>query len=155
MRTTAILSTALFGISTVAALAQMPSAQNSATGARPGHEIGVGDSLPRSDKASNIIARDTRSTIAPTLPRSAAGENATTVDYLRSARASLAAGHTGASQQSLEMAETRALERPVQMGETDRPSNSKLVGNIRDARHAIGEGNRQNAMHLIDLALSS
>ncbi len=155
MRTMTILSTALFGISTVAALAQMPPAQNSATGARPGHEIGVGDSLPRSEKASNITAHDTRSTIAPTLPKSAAGENATTADYLRSARASLAAGHTGATQQSLEMAETRALSRSVQADDTDRSSNSKLVANIRDARRAIGDGNRQNAMHLIDLALSS
>ena len=44
---------------------------HSPTGARPGHEIGVGDSLPRSEKASNITAHDTRSAIAPTLPRAA------------------------------------------------------------------------------------
>lgn len=155
MRTITILSTVLFGISTVAALAQVPPAQSSATGARPGHEIGVGDSLPRSQQASNITSRDTRSSIAPTLPRSMADENATTADYLRSARASLAAGHTGATQQSLEMAETRALDRSVASGETDRPSDGKLVGTIRDARHAVGDGDRQNAMHLIDLALSS
>jgi hypothetical protein len=155
MRRMTILGAAMFGISTVAAVAQMPPAQNSTTGARPGHEIGFGDSLPRSDKASNITSRDTRSAVAPTLPRSMVGENATTVDYLRSARASLAAGHTGATRQSLEMAETRALDRSVAPGETDRPSDSKLVGTIRDARHAVGNGDHQNAMHLIDLALSS
>ncbi len=149
------LSAALFGLGTVAALAQMPSTQNPATGARPGHEIGIGDSLPRSDKASNISAVDTRSTIAPTLPRSSAGDDATTADYLRAARASLVAGRTGATQQSLEMAETRALDRSVGPDATAQPSGSQLVDTIRGARHAIGEGNKQHALQLIDAALAS
>ncbi len=126
-----------------------------ATGARPGHKVGIGDSLPRSDKASNISAADTRSSIAPTLPPSAIGDNATTPEYLRAARASLLAGHTGRAQQLLEMAETRALDRAVSEGQTDTPSDSQLVSQIRDARHALGGGNSALAMALIDLALSS
>src|SRR6185437_8977045 len=99
-----VATAALLGMTAASALAQAPSGVDPVTGARPGHEVGVGDSLPRSDKASNITPADTRSNIAPTLPQSAAGENAATFDYLRTARASLVAGHTGQAQQSLEMA---------------------------------------------------
>jgi hypothetical protein len=137
------------------ALAQAPSSVDTANGARPGHEVGIGDSLPRSDKASNIVPADTRSSIAPTLPQSGAGENAATFDYLRTARASLVAGRTGQAQQSLEMAETRALDRSVPQGQTDTASNRRLVSRIRDARHALGGGNSSQAIELIDLALSS
>ncbi|MGA3403106.1 MAG: hypothetical protein ABSC95_28170 [Acetobacteraceae bacterium] len=137
------------------ALAQMPPGANPATGARPGHEPGTGESLPLSDKASNIAPADTRSTIAPTLPAPAVGEHATTQDYLKAARAALVAGHTGQAQQSLEMAETRALDRSVVQGQTNAPSDSPLVARIRDARHALGGGDRAHAIQLIDLALSS
>jgi hypothetical protein len=154
MRSVMILSTALFGIATGATFAQTPSAQ-STTGAGPGHEIGVGDSLPRSDKTSNTSSGHMRSTIAPTLPQPSIGADATTGDYLRAARASLVAGHTGASQQSLEMAETRALDHWVPAGQTDTPSSSQLVANIRDARRAVGDGNREHALQLIDLALAT
>jgi hypothetical protein len=150
-----ILSTALFGVGTVAALAQTPWAQNPATAARPGHEFGVGDSLARSNNASNISAADTRSAIAPTLVGPLAGDSGTPAYYLRTAKAALAAGHTGAAQQSLEMAETRTLDRSVPLGTTDRPSSSRSVDTIRAARHAIGEGNKPHAMELIDRALSS
>jgi hypothetical protein len=146
---------ALLGMIALPALAQMPPGANPATGARPGHEPGTGESLPLSDKASNIAPADTRSTIAPTLPAPAVGEHATTQDYLKAARAALVAGHTGQAQQSLEMAETRALDRSVVQGQTNAPSDSPLVARIRDARHALGGGDRAHAIQLIDLALSS
>lgn len=146
---------ALFCMTSLAALAQAPSATDSVTGARPGHAVGVGESLPRSDKASNIVPADTRSDIAPTLPQSAAGNDAATRDYLRAARASLVAGQSGQAQQSLEMAETRALDRTVEQGRTGVPSHSALVSQIRDARHALGNGDTTHAIRLIDLALSS
>jgi hypothetical protein len=38
------------------------------SGARPGNEIGTGQSLPTSNKASNIVPSDTGSVIAPRLP---------------------------------------------------------------------------------------
>ena len=98
---------------------------------------------------------DTRSNIAPTLPQPPVGENATTQDYLRAARSALAAGRTGQAQQSLEMAETRALDRSVAQGQTNAPSDSQLVSRIRDARHALGSGDRAHAMQLIDSALST
>jgi hypothetical protein len=74
---------------------------------------------------------------------------------LRAARASLVAGHTGQAQQSLEMAETRALDRSVAQGQTSTPSDSQFVSEIRDARHALGSGDRPHAIQLIDVALAS
>ena len=95
------------------AIALTPPSVNPVAGARPSHELGVGESLPRSHKANNI---------APTLPRPAVGENATTQDYLR---AVLAAGHTGQAQQALDTAETRVLDRSVAQGQTNTPSGSE------------------------------
>jgi hypothetical protein len=155
MRYVNFATAALLGMTAMPALAQAPSGLDSATGARPGHEVGIGNSLPLSDKASNTVPADTRSNIAPTLPPSAIGENAATRDYLRAARASLVAGRTGQAQQSLEMAETRALDRSVPQGQTNAPSDSQLVSRIRDARQALGGGDRAHAIQLIDLALSS
>lgn len=154
MRYAYFATIALFGLSGVSALAQSPGGLDAATGARAGHEVGVGDSLPLSSKASNIMPFNTRSTIAPTLPPSAMGENAATYDYLRAARASLVAGQTGKAQQSLEMAETRALDRSVPQGQTGTPSDSAMVSRIREARHALGGGNTAHAIELIDLALA-
>jgi hypothetical protein len=141
-------------MTSLSALAQVPSGADPATGARPGHQIGVGDSLPRSGKASNIVPADTRSNIAPTLPMATVGDDAASRDYLKAARASLVAGRTGQAQQSLEMAEPRVLDRSVRQGETDTPSHSQLVSRIREARHALGGGDRTQAIQLIDLALA-
>lgn len=141
-------------MTSLSALAQVPSGADPATGARPGHQIGVGDSLPRSGKGSNIVPADTRSNIAPTLPMATVGDDAASRDYLKAARASLVAGRTGQAQQSLEMAETRVLDRSVRQGETDTPSHSQLVSRIREARHALGGGDRTQAIQLIDLALA-
>ena len=145
---------ALLGMAAASALAQTPSGVD-ATGARPGHQIGVGNSLPRSDKASNIVPADTWSDIAPTLPQSAIGENGGSRRYLKSARTSLVGGRTGQAQQSLEMAETRALDRSVPEGQTAVANNSQFVSHIRDARHALGRGDRQQAIQFIDLALAN
>jgi hypothetical protein len=155
MRYLNLATVALFGMTTLQALAQTPSNVDPATGARPGHQPGVGQSLPLSNHASNIGPTDTKSTIAPTLPASSAGSTATTSDYLRAARASLVAGRTGQAQQSLEMAETRALDRSVAQDQTSTPSDSRLVAEIRDARHALGNGDSPHAIQIIDLALAS
>jgi hypothetical protein len=155
MRIVTYATAALLGMTSLVALAQAPPGVDPTTGARPGHQIGVGESLPLSNNASNMGPSDTRSSIAPTLPQSTAGNDAATRDYLRSARASLIAGQTGQAQQSLEMAETRALDRSVGQGQTETPSHSALVSQIRDARHALGDGDSKHAIQLIDLALSS
>jgi hypothetical protein len=155
MRYVNFVTVALLSIAAVQALAQAPSSLDPATGARPGHEPGVGDSLPLSDKASNIGPADTQSTIAPTLPAPSVGATATTREYLQAARASLVAGRTGQAQQSLEMAETRALDRSVAQGQTNAPSDSQVVSRIHDARRALGSGDSIHAIQLIDLALSS
>ncbi len=155
MRSLNIATAALLGVTALQVLAQTPAGLDPATGARPGHEVGVGDSLPRSDKASNIVPADTRTLIAPTLPRSGIGPDAMPRDYLMTARASLVAGRTGQAQQSLEMAETRVLGRSVTPDQVNVPSDDPLVARIRDARQALGGGDRGRAIQLIDLALSN
>ncbi len=157
MRSSYLPLAALLGMLAAPALAQVPADPDPAmaTGARVGHVPGVGESLPRSGHASNIGAVDTKSTIAPTLPTTALGDNAGAHDYLRAARAALVAGHTGAAQQSLEMAETRALDRSVEQGQGGTPSNSPFVAHIRDALAALGGGDRAHAIQLIDQALAT
>jgi hypothetical protein len=155
MRYLAFTTAALLGMAALPALAQMPAGADPATGARPGHAIGVGDSLPLSNKASNIVPADTQSTIAPTLPAPAVATNSTPREYLTAARAALVAGRTGQAQQSLEMAETRALDRSVPQGQTDSPSNARLVTQIGDARRALGSGDNAHAIQFVDLALAN
>lgn len=144
---------ALLCLIAISAMAQAPSL-DSTTGARPGHEIGVGDSLPRSGKASNIGTSGSQSNVAPTLPAPGLGENAAIRDYLTAARVSLVAGRTGQAQQSLEMAETRALDRSVPQDQVVTPSGSQLVARIHDALAALGSGDIAHAISLIDLALA-
>jgi hypothetical protein len=139
MRYLNFAAAALLGMTAMSALAQTPPGVNPVTGARPGHEPGVGYSLPRS-------TCPTDSTIS---------ENANTNDYLRAARASLVAGIPCQARESLAMAETRALDRSVVQGQENAPNNSPLVSRIRDARSAIGNGNNTHAIQLIDLALSN
>ena len=154
MRHLNLATCALLGMTSISALAQAPGL-DPATGARPGHEPGIGDSLPLSNNASNIGPADTRSNIAPTLPPSSAGENATARDYLAAARAALVTGRTGQAQQSLEMAETRALDRSVVADQVSVPSDSGFIARIGDARRALGNGDRTQAIAMIDLALSN
>ena len=123
--------------------------------ARPGHEPGVGDSLPLSDKSSNINAGDTTTAVAPTLPPSGLGPDRSPQDYLREARANLVAtGHTGQAQEAMEMAETRALDRSVRPDRASTPDASRLVQQIHDARMALGHADIAGAIRLIDMALA-
>jgi hypothetical protein len=154
MRSIKLALAAVLGLTAMSALAQVPPVIDSANGARPGHDPGVGESLPKSDKASNIRSADVRSVLAPTLPAPAVGKNATTTDYLRAARAALVAGRTGLAQQSLEMAETRALDRAIAPGEASGASDSTIVSQIRDARRALGSGDNAGCIAAIDLALA-
>jgi hypothetical protein len=121
--------------------------------ARPGNDIGTGQSLPTSNTASNIGPADTHAVIAPRLPAPEIGEDAPPGAFLRAARISLAAGRTGEAQESLERAETRALDRSVALGTTGRPSGQSLVRQITDALAALSTGDRSRTMTLIDIAL--
>jgi len=139
MRYLTLATAALLGMTAMSALAQTPTGMNPATGARPGHEPGVGPSLPLSPCAGSIAAL---------------GENGTTNDYLRAARAALVAGQTCQAQQTLDMAQTRALDRSVVQGQESVPDNGQLVSRIRDARGALGSGDKAHAIQLVDLALA-
>jgi len=131
--------------------AQTPPATD--TGARPGNVIGTGQSLPRSDKAGNITAGDTHSVLAPNLPAPAGVESVH--DLLADAKADLAAKHTGAAQEALERAETRALDRSVPAGTESVPDNGPMISAIAQARDALAAGNLKGAIAIIDKAKQS
>ena len=126
---------------------------NSETGARPGHEPGVGESLPYSTRASNLDRSDTRSTIAPTLPTPPVPPDAGPREFLQAARSALARGQTGEAQQALEMAETRALDRSVPYMQTNSVDRGPLVTQIDDALRRLGAGDRVGAMQAIESAI--
>jgi hypothetical protein len=153
MRKTLIVA-ALFGLTATAALAQTASGVDPATGARPGHTPGVGESLPLSSSESNVAGTTPSSDIAATLPAPALGDNAAPLDYVKAARAALVAGQTGLAQQSLEMAETRALDRSVAADAGGAPSQNALVAHIHDALLALGGGNKAQTIKMIDIALA-
>jgi len=142
----------LLGMVAISALAQAPPMDTSA-GVRAGLDNGDRDSLPRSDKASNIVPANTSGTSAPTLPSPALSLDASSHDYLRAARVALSAGRAGEAQQSLEMAETRALGGSDSPDQAKLPSGKAHVAEIRDALHALGNGDRAHAIQIIDIAL--
>ena len=152
MRYILAATVALAGMTSLVALGQ--TAPVPASGVRAGHTPGVGVSLPRSDKASNVGPGDMHA-VAPTLPAPAVGADATVQTYLRAARTALIAGRTGQAQQALEMAETRALDRSVPQGQTGTQSRSRLVADIGAARQALGAGDRGQALRRIDTAIAT
>jgi hypothetical protein len=123
------------------------------TGARPGNEIGTGMSMPMGTRSSNIDQNDTRSLIAPNLPSPPVGADSDPVGYLRAAQGALRAGHTGETQQALEMAQTRLLDRSVAMGQTSNPSDNPAVLQITQALRALASGDRARTMQMIEAAI--
>jgi hypothetical protein len=149
-----VLTFALFLLSATGALAQpVPPDANPETGARPGNVIGTGMSLPTSDQAGNIGPEDTNSPIAARLPSPDVGKDASVHTLLLAARAALIADRTGEAQEALERAETRALDRSVPLFQTGVPSQSPLVGKIRDTLHMLGTGDRMATARLLDEAI--
>jgi hypothetical protein len=123
-------------------------------GARPGHEPGVGQSEPFSNRASNINQSDSRSQIAPRLPTPGGGENASPEMYLRDAQRALGQNRTGAAQEALERAETAFLNNPSNPAEPGGQVGGPMQQAVEQARQALGNGNRTQARQLVDQALA-
>ena len=142
-------------LAAVIVMAALPAAAqlDPSTGARPGHEPGVGQSFPLSPNASNIGNATPGSTIAPTLPEPSVGEDATPQQLLVAARRALAAGRTGEAQEAMERAQTRLLDRSTPLFQTDRPSTHPGVAQISVALRALGAGDRAGAIRGIDAAI--
>ncbi len=117
---------------------------------RPGNEIGTGNSLPRSDAAGNINAATTRSELAPNLPQPQSDDIGA---LLTEARADLQANRTGAAQEALERAETRALDRSVAVGTERVPAQNPLVEAVGQARAALASGDIRGAIAIINRTL--
>ncbi len=131
-----------------AACALAAASQPGADGARPGNQVGTGQSLPRSDKAGKLSPDTTHSELAPNLPAPPAGDNLQTL--LLDARAALQAGRTGEAQEALERAETRALDRSVVRGSERVPAAGAVVTQISRALQALGAGRVDESVRLID-----
>jgi hypothetical protein len=121
---------------------------------RPGHEPGVGDSFPASNKASNITAADTRSPIAPRLPAPGVGE-ATPAAYLGAAQSALNAHQTGRAQEALERAETAMLQRSVPADMAATPDQQPGVVQVKLARDALAKGDVRGARQAISAAMTA
>lgn len=104
---------------------------------------------PLSRQASNINGADTRSTIAPALPSTGLGPNATASDYLRAAQSALASGQTGRAQEALENAETRLLTRATPLGMAEQPDQNPAVSNINSALQSLASHDVQGAMRIV------
>jgi hypothetical protein len=150
MRKTLILTAALLSLAAPAAFAQ-----TSAPAIRPGHEPGVGDSFPASDKASNITAADTRSPIAPRLPAPSIGENGTPRAFLTAAQSALDAHQTGKAQEALERAETAMLQRSVPADMASVPDQGPRVSQVQMARDALAKGDVIGAKKAISAAMAA
>jgi hypothetical protein len=152
---TVLAAVPAFAQSPAPAMSPPPAALGTVTGARPGNDIGTGQSLPTSNRASNIDATDTRGTIAPRLPAPSISEDAPPHDFLIAARQALAANRTGEAQEALERAESRTLNRSVRPSMANDPSHQPLVAQIGQARDALASGDRARTIQLIDTALAN
>jgi len=112
-------------------------------GARPGNDIGTGMSLPRSNNASNLNSATTKSEIAPNLPAPAGVESIASL--LSAANTDLHQGHTGAAQEALERAESRALDRSIDYGTQGRPAQNGLIDGINRARTDLANNDFKSA----------
>jgi hypothetical protein len=120
----------------------------------PGREYRGGAGSPRSTRASNSTAANTRSEIAPRLPDPAADAN-TPQSYLAAAQRALNSGRTGAAQEALERAETRLLSRSTEQSMADSPDASPMVQRIGAARRALAARDTAAAKSAISAAMSS
>jgi hypothetical protein len=148
-----LLAGSLAGWPVVAQPAAGVDGADTAPGARPGNVIGTGQSLPLSDKASNVTEGDTRSVIAPRLPTPSAGDDASPRRFLESADRAITLGRTGEAQEALERAESRLLDRSEPPSRAGAPSGQPLVTTVGDARRALVSGDRAGAQRLIAEAL--
>lgn len=123
------------------------------TGARPGHEPGVGESEPASNSASNIDRGNTRGDIAPRLPNPDANGNSAEA-YLAAADRALARRQTGAAQEALERAETRMLDRSVPMGAGNMPAQDPRIMQVNGALQALANRNYAGARQNIQQAMN-
>ncbi len=124
-------------------------------GVRPGHEPGVGDSYPASDKASNASPADTKSRIAPRLPTPAGGQNAGIPVFLREAQTALNSRQSGRAQEALERAETAMLQRSVPVDQAGTPDQAPDVMQVETARKALASGDMASAKKAVAAAMTT
>ncbi len=143
------LSAIFLGAQLGAAMAQTD------TGIRPGHAPGEGPSYPMAPQDSNVMPGDTHSVIAPTPPPSAAGPDGSVQAQLIAANQAIAAHQSGTADEALENAETQILTRAVPQTQADQTSSNPVVGQIEQARTALGKHDKAGATQIINQILAS
>ncbi len=111
-----------------------------------------GAGSPYSTTATNIGG--SRTEIGSRLPAPDAAAN-TPEALLASAQRALAAGKTGAAQEALEQAETRALTRTIDPSMAGQPDTASMVREIGAARQALGRRDMAGARAAIQAAMSA
>ena len=112
----------------------------------------TGQPEPFSLSASNITPSDTRSDIAPALPKPQADGPR---DLLMVASQDLSSNRTGAAQEALERAETRILDRSVPATMASQPDNGQAVNLLHQARMALSQHDLQGANSYVQQALQA
>ncbi len=134
------------------ALSAIPAfAQTGSPPADQGQPVGTGgQAMPLSAKPSNLAGQGAASELSPRLP--SAPESADAAQLLAIARSAIASGQTGAAQEALERAETRALDRSVPPSQAHTPSADPVVAALSAALAALGAGDTAAAQRQIDAA---
>ncbi len=115
------------------------------TGARPGNEIGTGQSLPLSATRQQREPGEHASLIAPSLPTPERGDGSPPRAFLEAAQRALVLGRTGEAQEALERAESRLLDRSVAPSRAEDQRGNRLVSRLATARRGAcggGQGTR-------------
>ena len=140
-----LLLAALFASAAIPALAQTT----------PATSMDFPGKQPSSGAASNIAAGDTHTEWSPQLPAPPVSENAPPSAFIAAALRAVAAGRTGEAQEAIERAESRALTRAVAISKAGDASQQPLVLTLTKARQALGAGDRQTAVQLLEQAQKS
>ncbi len=119
------------------------------TGARPGNEIGTGQSLPLGNAASNVGPGNTHSLIAPNLPSPEVPPGSPPRAFVEAAQRALVLGRTGEAQQALEQAETRMLDRSVAPSRANQPDQQAGIQAVTSALQALAAGDRARTQQII------
>lgn len=113
-------------------------------GVPPASAYRGGAGSPFSARASNITRGNSRSNIAPRLPDPEAQSDDVRA-YVLAARAAIAHHRTGAAQEALERAQTRALSRVTDPALAGRPDGSPISRALAEARLALAQNDLSRA----------
>ena len=124
------------------------------TSAPPTSQYRGGVGSPYSTVPANLPNQPGRSEMGKRLPDPATS-GTSAEDYLTAANRALQRGNSGAAQEALERAETRALTRTTDASMVNQPDNARMVQAISAARMALGRRDMNGARAAIQDAMGA